>query len=48
MQQSTVHVDGHDVDEWKNKHPYQVDKVPVQTADLNVFVTQLVNPRSNH
>ena len=41
----TADVDGHDVDQREHKHPDQIDKVPVETADLHVFVFQLLYAR---
>ena len=38
----------HDVNQRENKHPDEVDEVPVKSADLDVFVLQLIDSRSNY
>ena len=43
-----MHVYRHDVNQWEHKHPHQIDEVPVQAANLDVFVFQLVNARCNN
>src|ERR1051326_7880621 len=40
--QVTTDVHGHDVDHREHKHPAQVDKVPVQATDLDVFVLEFL------
>src|SRR5262245_39585292 len=40
--QNVVHVNRHDVDQRENKHPDEVNEVPVQAANLHVFVFQLL------
>ena len=36
-------VDREQVDHRKDEHPNQIDKVPVQPADLDVFMVKLFN-----
>src|SRR5678815_573464 len=46
--QVPTNVNRHDVDEWEHKHPDQVDKVPVEAANLDVFMFQLINSGGNY
>ena len=43
-----MHVHGHDVDQREHKHPYQIDEVPVQTTNFDVFMFQLIDPHGNN
>src|SRR6266480_2321649 len=42
---NSVNVDRHDVNQREHKHPDQINKVPIEAADLNVFVFQFLDPR---
>ena len=41
-------VDRKQVDHREDEHPNQIDEVPVQAADLDVFMVKLVNPSGDY
>src|SRR5882762_3276954 len=45
---SLGHVDRQQVNHWEHEHPNQVDKVPVQSADFNIFMFQFIYPPGNY
>src|SRR6266511_5914689 len=46
--QMTTNIYREDVNQRENKHPDQVNKVPVETADFNVFVIYFLHPNRHH
>src|SRR5678816_641067 len=46
--QVSTNVNRHDVDERKHKHPDQVYKVPVQAADLDIFMFQFIYSKGDY
>src|SRR4029077_9930989 len=45
LSQMTTYIDRQDVNQRKYKHPDQIDEVPVETANLNIFMIYLLDPR---
>ena len=43
----TTNIHRQDVNQREHKHPDQIDKVPVEAADLDVFVLHFLDPRGN-
>ena len=41
-----AHVNRKDVDQWEHKHPDEIDKVPVQTANLDILMLELFHSGS--
>ena len=46
--QVSAGINRHDVNQRENKHPNEVDEVPVKAADLNIFMLQLLDSPGNH
>src|SRR6476661_1920886 len=46
--QVTANIHGHDVYQREHKHPDEVDEVPVQATDLDIFVLQFVDARRDY
>src|SRR5829696_6175983 len=46
--QVSVRIHRHDVNQRENKHPDEVDEVPVQSADLYIFMFQFVDTRCDY
>jgi hypothetical protein len=38
-----ANINGHDVDQREHEHPYEINEVPVETTDFDVFVFQFVH-----
>ena len=48
LQHSLMHVDRQQINHREHEHPDEIDEVPIQTTDLNIFMIQFLRTGRDH